>query len=222
MPGAVLFDIDGTLVDSNYLHVTSWREAFLSVERNVATAAIHRCIGMDSGKLLARLLGDQEAESEVAEKARAEHKARYLHARPSLRAFDGATDLVRAVAGRTSAVLATSAPDDELAVLREILRLDDAVDVVTSGADVETAKPSPDIVAVALERSGVDPADAVFVGDTVWDVEAAGRAGVACVAVRSGGIGDAELRDAGAVAIYDGAWALLADLDASPLASAWR
>ncbi|HET9691547.1 MAG TPA: HAD family hydrolase [Acidimicrobiales bacterium] len=218
MPGAVLFDIDGTLVDSNYLHVTAWREAFLAVDRNIPTAAIHRCIGMDSAKLLERLLGPSEASGEVAERAKAEHKERYMHARPSLRAFDGAVELVRAVAGRATSVLATSAPDDELAVLRDILQVDDAVAVITSAGDVGSAKPDPDIVAVALERAGVDAGDAVFVGDTVWDVEAAGRAGVGCVALLSGGIGEAELRDAGAVEVFDGAAALLDGLDRSALA----
>jgi HAD superfamily hydrolase (TIGR01509 family) len=218
--GAVLFDIDGTLVDSNYLHVTAWLEAFQSVGRLVPAASIHRCIGMDGGRLLETLLGDRA--EELGAQAKAAHDRRYMDAKPSLRAFEDAPELVRAVAARGAAVLATSAPDDELAVLREILQVDDAIDVVTSSADVETAKPAPDIVEVALERAGQPATNAVFVGDSVWDVEAAGRAGVRCVGLLTGGISAAELRDAGALAVYEHAAHLLAELDASPLADVLR
>jgi HAD superfamily hydrolase (TIGR01509 family) len=217
MAGAVLFDIDGTLVDSNYLHITAWLEAFRSVGRQVATSSIHRCMGMDSAKMLEQLLGD-DAGTDVGEKAKAEHKRRYLEAQEHLAPFTGATELVREVARRATAVLATSAPADELEILRRVLDIDDAIEVVTSAADVKTAKPSPDVVSVALERAGVDPDHAVFVGDTVWDVEAAGRAGVSCVGVLTGGISAAELLDAGAVEVYDDATDLLEHLDSSALA----
>lgn len=215
--GAVLFDIDGTLVDSNYLHVTAWLEAFRAVGAQVATAAIHRCIGMGSPQLLDALLGDDAGR--LGPPAKEEHSRRYAAARPHLAPLPGATELVRAVSARATAVLATSAPEGELQALREVLQLDDALDVVTSSEDVESAKPDPDIVQVALRRAGNEPGRAVFVGDTVWDVQAAGAAGVACVALRTGGIGEAELRGAGAVAVYDDAAALLADLDRSPLAA---
>lgn len=214
--GAVLFDIDGTLVDSNYLHVTAWLEAFQSVGQLIPAASIHRCIGMDGGRLLETLLGDRA--EQLGADAKAAHDRRYMDAKPSLRAFEAAPELIRAVASRGAAVLATSAPEDELAVLREILQVDDAVDVVTSSADVATAKPAPDIVEVALERAGQPAGNAVFVGDSVWDVKAAGRAGVRCVGLLTGGISAAELRDAGAVAVYEHAAHLLAELDTSPLA----
>jgi HAD superfamily hydrolase (TIGR01509 family) len=167
--------------------------------------------------LLERLVGD-DAGTGVGDRASKEHKERYRAAREHLAPCAGAPELVRAVSERAIAVLATSAPDDELGILREVLGIDDAVTVVTSAADVDSAKPAPDIVAVALERSGVAAEEAVFVGDTVWDVEAAGRAGVACVGVLTGGISAAELRDAGAVAVYDDAAGLLQGLEASPLA----
>jgi phosphoglycolate phosphatase-like HAD superfamily hydrolase len=99
-------------------------------------------------------------------------------------------------------VLATSAPEDELTTLRKVLDCDDIVSAITSSGDVETAKPDPDIVRVALDRAGVGPDRAVFVGDSVWDVAAAARAGVECVCLRSGGISQAELEYAGATAVF--------------------
>ncbi|CAO5226925.1 hypothetical protein FAGKG844_100033 [Frankia sp. AgKG'84/4] len=114
-------------------------------------------------------------------------------------------------------MLATSAPADELRALREALDVDDCLSAVTSSSDADTAKPAPDIVQVALERSGVEPADAVMVGDTRWDVLAAGRAGVTCVTVLTGGIGRDELCEAGTAAVYEGPDDLLAQLDASPV-----
>ncbi|BDZ46432.1 hypothetical protein GCM10025866_23410 [Naasia aerilata] len=112
-------------------------------------------------------------------------------------------------------VLATSAPEDELKILRGVLDVDDAVSEVTSAEDVGTAKPEPDIIEVAIGKADVGPDEAVIVGDSVWDVEAAGRAGVAAIGVLSGGFGAAELRDAGAVEVYDDVAALLANLESS-------
>jgi phosphoglycolate phosphatase-like HAD superfamily hydrolase len=129
---------------------------------------------------------------------------------------------VAAVARRgAKVVLATSAAPDELEVLRSILDIEDAVAEITSATDVETAKPEPDLVHVALQRAGVSANRAVFVGDTVWDVQACGKAGVACVGVLSGGISESELTGAGAVAVYEDCRALLRELDASPLAAVW-
>jgi HAD superfamily hydrolase (TIGR01509 family) len=215
-PAAVLFDIDGTLVDSNYVHVTAWMYAFQSVGRHVDAWRIHQAIGMDGAKLLDELLGG-DAES-LGEQAKKEHSRRYKMMGELLQPFDGARDLLREVSARgIKVVLATSAPPDELEMLRELLDVEDAVETVTNADDVETAKPEPDIVTVALERAGVDAADAVFVGDAVWDVKAANAAGVVCVAVATGGMHVAELREAGAAATYDGVAALLDGLDESLL-----
>lgn len=219
--GAVLFDVDGTLVDSNYLNVTAWAWALRDVGHPVAASRIHRCLGLDGSFLLAELLGDELAE-QVGDRANEAHQEHYQAAFDQLRAFDGARDLVRAVAGRARAVLVTSASTPELEALRATLDIEDDLAVVTSAADVDTAKPEPDIVQVALDRAGVRASDAVFVGDTVWDVEAAGRAGLSCIGVLTGGIGEAELREAGAVAVYDDVAALLAGLDTSPLAPVLR
>ena len=213
---AVLFDIDGTLVDSNYLHIDAWDRAFTEVGHPVNTWRIHRAIGMDSSKLLETLLEDDtEALSEQAKEA---HTRLYEAAGDRLRSFGKAQDLLRTLAERGyEVVLATSAPPNELEMLRSVLDVEDAIATLTSAADVKSAKPDPDIVQVALEKAGVEPGEAIFVGDTVWDVEAAGRAGVATIGFRSGGVSEGELRDAGAIAVYDDAAHLLAELDSSPL-----
>lgn len=217
-PGAVLFDIDGTLVDSNYLHVNAWLRALFAVGHPVDTWRIHRVQGMGSSELLATLLG--EAAGEVGSRAKQHHSEYYKQSSQLLRAFDGARELVSAVAQRgAKVVLATSAAPDELELLRSILDVEDAVAEITAAEDVEAAKPQPDLVLVALQRAGVPADRAVFVGDTVWDVQACAKAGVACVGVLSGGISAAELTEAGAVAVYEGCGALLRDLDASPLAT---
>jgi HAD superfamily hydrolase (TIGR01509 family) len=214
---AVLFDIDGTLVDSNYAHVAAWMYAFHSAGCGVEAWRIHESIGMDSAKLLDRLVGDQS--DAVRDQAKDEHSKRYADMSDLLRAFDGARELLRAISARgVKVVLATSAPQDELERLRDLLDVEDAIETVTNAEDVETAKPAPDIVQVALEKSGSDASETIFVGDTVWDVRAAADAGVACVAVQSGGIHEQALRDAGAVAVYETIRELRADLESRGLA----
>ncbi|MFY9805846.1 MAG: HAD family hydrolase [Pseudonocardiaceae bacterium] len=218
--GAVLFDIDGTLVDSNYLHVDAWMQALRAVGHPVDAWRIHRGQGMGSSELLATLLG--EVAEQVGSQAKQRHSELYLRSSELLRAFDGARELVAAVAQRgVKVVLATSAAPDELERLRSVLDIEDAVAEITAADDVEAAKPAPDLVQVALHRAGVTADRAVFLGDTVWDVQACGKAGVTCVGVLTGGISAAELTEAGAVAVYDDCRALLRDLDASPLAAVW-
>ncbi len=214
---AVLFDIDGTLVDSNYAHVAAWMYAFHSAGCGVEAWRIHESIGMDSSKLLERLVGDQT--EAVRDQAKQEHSKRYADMADLLRAFDGARELLRALsAGGVKVVLATSAPQEELARLRDLLDVEDAIETVTNAEDVETAKPAPDIVQVALEKSGAQPSEAIFIGDTVWDIRAATEAGVACVAVQTGGIHEQALRDAGAAAVQQTIRELHADLQARGLA----
>jgi HAD superfamily hydrolase (TIGR01509 family) len=211
---AVLFDIDGTLVDSNYLHVDAWDRGLTDAGIPAPVWRIHRSIGMDSKKLLEAVAGD--ASEEAAKHAKELHSTYYKESADRLRPFEGARDLVRAVDRLgLRVVLATSAPEDELEMLRGLLDVEDAVSEVTSAADVGTAKPEPDIIEVAIGKADVGPDEAVIVGDSVWDVEAAGRAGVAAIGLLSGGFGEAELRDAGAVEVYDDAAALLAGLDGS-------
>lgn len=215
-PAAVLFDIDGTLVDSNYLHIEAWHHAFAAVGHPVDAWRIHRSIGMDSGKLLGTLLGD--AAESLGDEAKEKHTEFYADLADRLRPIDGARELLRALTERgQTVVLATSAPQAELDRLLDVLQVGPDVDAVTSSEDVGTAKPDPDIVEVALEKAGVPADRAVMVGDAVWDVKAASRAGVRTIGVRSGGYSAAELREAGAIAVYDDVADLLAHLDVSPL-----
>jgi HAD superfamily hydrolase (TIGR01509 family) len=214
--GAVIFDVDGTLVDSNYLHVVAWMAAFRDVGCPVDAAAIHRAIGMGSEQLLVALLGAEDADR-VGEQAKERHREHYRPNLETLRAFDGANGLLRRVSDGAEVVLATSAEPDEISAQRRALNADDVISAVIGSSDVESAKPQPDLVEVALQKVGVTTDRAVFVGDTVWDVEAASRAGVRCVGVVTGGICAAELRDAGAVAVYGGASDLLAHLNESHL-----
>jgi len=218
---AVLFDIDGTLVDSNYLHIQAWSEALQHLDHPVDDWRIHRCIGMDSKKLLAELLGDQV--DQLGEAAKAEHATRYAELAGRLRTFAGARDLLAAVAGRgLQVVLATSAPQDELRNLLKVLDADQWTAHITSAEDVETAKPEPGLLEVALDKAAVPPTLAVMIGDAVWDGEAASRAGIPFIGLRSGGNSRAELSDAGAVAVYDDAADLLAGLRDEAVADFFR
>lgn len=213
---AVLFDIDGTLVDSNYAHVDAWLRAFRALDLDVDGWRIHRAIGMDSGRLLEALLPDSS--DEVRDTAKQYHSAYYAEHTPRLRLLPGARELLEAVAARGHAVvLATSAPEPELTGLRELLDVEQWLTAVTSSEDVEVAKPTPAIVEVALQKSGVAADRAVMVGDAMWDVEASGKVGVPCIGVMTGGIGGDELREAGAAAVYDDAAAVLAALDDGPI-----
>jgi len=215
---AVLFDIDGTLADSNYAHIDAWWRAFRAAGESVDAWRIHRAIGMDSSKLLESLLPD--ASEETRDTAKQFHTAFYSEHMPQLRLLPGARDLLEAVAGRGHAVvLATSAPQNELDRLLELLDAEQWIAAVTSSEDVEQAKPDPGIIEVALQKAGVDADHAVMVGDAMWDVESAKRVGVTCIGVMTGGIGGDELRGAGAAAVYDDAAALLEDLDGSPIGS---
>ncbi|OKH72804.1 HAD family hydrolase [Mycobacterium sp. SWH-M1] len=214
---AVLFDVDGTLVDSNYLHVYAWVRAFEAEGVPVAAWRIHRCIGMDGTTLVKTLAGGDAGQGQL-DQLKDRHSEFYQESTHLLTPLPGARDLLRRVADLgLQVVLATSAPDDELRTLRDVLDCDDVVSEVTSSADVDTAKPQPDIVEVALARAGVTAAQAVFVGDAVWDCEAARRAKLTSVGVLSGGVSRAELSEAGAAAVFEDAAELLAHLDTTPI-----
>ena len=214
---AVLFDVDGTLVDSNYLHVHSWQRAFAEVGIDVETWRIHRSIGMD-GSTLVRSLSD-DAPDETQKQLKDLHSQFYAEMAPLLRPLPGARTLLQRVAALgLKVVLATSAPEDELALLRKVLDCDDLVAEVTSAADVDTAKPKPDIIQVALQRAGVSADRAVFVGDAIWDAEACARAHVISIGVLSGGVSQAELENAGAVLVFENADDLVEHIEETPIA----
>lgn len=218
---AVLFDVDGTLVDSNYLHVYAWQRAFESEGISVAAWRIHRGIGMDGSKLV-RTLSD-DAPAEVQERLSDAHSRFYREISPLLAPLPGARELLHRVADLgLQVILASSAPEDELEMLRKVLGCDDVIAATTSSRDVDTAKPEPGIVQVALGRAGVAAADAVFVGDAVWDAHAAKTAGVPCIGVRSGGIADTELQAAGASPIFADPQDLLDHLESTRVAALAR
>ncbi|HET9381449.1 MAG TPA: HAD family hydrolase [Streptomyces sp.] len=215
---AAVFDVDGTLVDTNHLHVTAWWEAFRQAGHRVPGRALHRAVGLPSTDLIAGVLGedrDRDGDAGIS----AAHKTLYGQYFDRLPALDGAARLLRRLAGEGwRVVLATSATGEELAALRRALDADEAITATASADDVAAGKPHPEPVERALGLAGVSAGRAVFVGDTVWDMRAAGRAGVRRVAVLSGGIPRADLEQAGADAVYDGPGHLLDSLADSPFA----
>ncbi|MGW3078314.1 HAD family hydrolase [Kitasatospora sp. NPDC001132] len=215
---AALFDVDGTLLDTAYFHALAWWEALRQYDRTVPTARAHRAVGMGADQILDHLLGTDRDHGDD-EAITAAHDALYASHWPAIQPLPRAAELLRACAGRGwRVVLASSASERELTVLRRALDADDAIAAATSAKDVAATKPAPDLVRAALERAGSGPEHAVFVGDTVWDVMAANRARVACVAVESGGFAAQELLGAGAAEIHRDSGELLADLDRSLLA----
>ena len=200
---AVLFDVDGTLVDTNYLHTVAWWEAFTQAGHDVPMAPIHRSIGMGSDKMLDSLLpGDRDRDAD--EDIRTSHAALYSVYWSRLTPLPGARQLLLACHDQgLRVVLASSADPDELAVLCAALDAGQAIDAATSAGDVEASKPAPDLVQVALDQADADPAETVFIGDAVWDVHAAQKAGVPCIGLLSGGSRHGELAEAGAAAVYD-------------------
>lgn len=209
---AVLFDIDGTLIDSNYFHTISWWRALQDAGDDIAMARIHPLIGMGSDKLLDTLLGEErEGLSDV-------HSDYYKPYKELLHPFPQASALLREVSKRgVSVVLATSSKEEDLDKLKSTIDADDAIDDIVHGDMVDASKPAPDIFAVALEHLGLDPEQTMVVGDTGWDVEAAGKLGLDVVCVLTGGWTRADLEERGAVAVYDDVADLLDHLDDSPL-----
>ncbi|MEU9924303.1 HAD family hydrolase [Streptomyces griseoluteus] len=214
---AAVFDVDGTLVDTNYLHVAAWWEALRQAGHDVPSQAIHRAIGLGSSDLVAHLLGADRAREE-AEALSAAHRTLYGQYFGRLTALPDAGRLLRRLADDGwKVVLATSAGGQELSALRTALDADEAITGMASADDVSEGKPSPEPVQQALELAGATPERSVFVGDTVWDMQAGTRAGVTCVGLLCGGIPREDLEKAGADVLYDGPDALLASLDQSPL-----
>ena len=202
MPRGVIFDIDGTLVDSNRAHAESWAETLASFGHDVSADDVQPLIGMGGDKLLPELVG-VDIESDEGKKY-SEHRTKLFFREylPGLRAFPQ----VRALAERFAAdglrmVTASSASEEELEKLLEVAGIGDLLTDTTSSDDAERSKPDPDIVHAAVGRIALPPAELVMLGDTPYDVEAALRAGVRIVAVRSGGWDDESL--AGATVIYD-------------------
>jgi HAD superfamily hydrolase (TIGR01549 family) len=214
MAGAgVLFDVDGTLVDTTYIHAVCWGQALRDSGHIVPMSAVHHAIGMGGDELLAHLLGsDREAGGD--QKMSDRHLELYQQYWGRLSPLPGAAELLRACAGDgLQVVLASSATEPELAKLRAALGADDAISATTASDDAGAGKPDPDIVHTALSEAGLDRA--VFVGDAVWDAAAAGRAGIPFVGVTCGGTSEVDLYEAGAVEVWRDPAHLLVHLDVS-------
>jgi membrane protein len=216
---AIFFDLDGTLVDSNDLHVRAWDEAFRKGGHTFDSQVIHDQIGKGSDMLVPSLLPHLDAESvrALGDDCGEIFKTRYLD---QVRAFPGAHALLARVhAAGQRVVLASSASGAEVEHYIDLLDARDLVSARTSADDVEHTKPAPDIFAAALRKvAPIGPKEVMVVGDTPYDVEAARACGIPTIALRSGKFTDAALHQAGAVAIYDDVAALLAGYDRSPLA----
>ena len=212
----VIFDVDGTLVDSNDAHAQSWVDTFAEAGYEVPFEVVRPLIGMGADKLLPRTIGvrhDSEEGKKLIKRRSEIFRERYLS---RLRPLPGARALVLRVRDDgLKAIVATSAKDEELKELLEAAELDDLMEEKATASDAKRSKPDPDIVAAAIEESGVPANKAVMIGDTPYDVEAATRAGVRIIAFRSGGWDDASLK--GAAQIYDGPADLLSHYDASLL-----
>ncbi|WP_211257598.1 HAD family hydrolase [Muricoccus aerilatus] len=217
---AALFDVDGTLVDSVDLHAQAWVDAFKEIGHDIPFDEMRAQIGKGGDQLMPVFLSPEELE----EKGKALEKRRgdifregYL---PRVRAFPKAAELLRRVgkAGLRSA-LASSAEDEELAALKRIIGIDGGqLDAETSSSDAERSKPFPDIFEAALAQlPGVSPDETVVIGDTPYDAEAAGKAGIRTIGMLCGGFPEQALREAGCIAVYRGPAHLLAEYDASPL-----
>ncbi|WP_375421540.1 YhjD/YihY/BrkB family envelope integrity protein [uncultured Sphingomonas sp.] len=215
---AVLFDVDGTLVDSNEFHVEAWVTAF--AERNLSfdPDTVRGQIGKGGDLLVPSLVpGATDGLIKALSKRHGEiFKQRYID---RVQPFSAAAALIQAVHDRgQKPVLASSADGKEVSHYAKLLDIRSILAATTSSDDVRTSKPAGDIFAAALKKvAPLKPDEVIVIGDTPYDVTAAAKCGIAAIAVRSGGFSDAVLRRAGAVALYDDVAALLADYDASPL-----
>ena len=216
MATAVL-DIDGTLVDTNYHHAIAWFRAFVHHGLVLPIWRIHRHIGMGGDQVVTALCGE-DVEAELGDDIRDAESAEYAQLIGEVRTMEGSRELIVSLKDRGHVVvLASSAKQDEVEAYLDLLDARDIADAWTTSADVESTKPAPDLVHAALVRVDSDPADAVMVGDTPWDVEAAAGADVRTLAVVTGGFSEAELREAGAAAVYESVSELRDRLDETPL-----
>jgi HAD superfamily hydrolase (TIGR01549 family) len=214
----VLFDVDGTLVDTTYLHAVCWAEAMRHHGRQIPASRVHYAIGMSSEQLLDACLGDDRNRDDDDAMVDA-HLTLYRQWWGRLVPLPGAAKLLYACADRgLEVVLASSASQEELAVLRDALDADDAITAATSSADAEQGKPDPGILQAALDQSGLEPQHVAFVGDAVWDGQAARRIEVPFVGLTCGGTPETELRDAGAGEVWRDPAELLEHIDESLIA----
>jgi HAD superfamily hydrolase (TIGR01549 family) len=201
MPTIAILDVDGTLVDTNYHHSIAWFRAFLRHDVVVPIWRVHRHIGMGGDQLVAAVAGD-EVEERVGDDIRDAESEEYKKLIGEVRTMEGSRELIEDLRKRDNVVvLASSAKEWEVEHYIELLDAEEIIDAYTTSADVEQTKPEPDLIKAALHKSDTE-GDAMLIGDTVWDVEAAKRAGVETLAVLTGGFSEQELRDAGARDVF--------------------
>ena len=210
----VIFDIDGTLVDSNDAHAKSWVDTFAEAGYDVPFDVVRPLIGMGADKLLPKTIGvssDSKIGKKLIERRSEIFRERYL---PSLRPLPGSRDLVlRVRSDGLKPIVATSAKDQQMKDLLKAARVDDLMEEKATGSDAKRSKPDPDIIHAAIEESALPPSQLLMIGDTPYDIEAATRAKLPTIAFRSGGWTDADLE--GAAEIYDGPADLLSRYDSS-------
>ena len=211
---AAILDVDGTLVDTNYHHALAWYRAFRAHGVTPPIWRIHRTIGMGGDQLVGAVAGT-EVEERLGDDIREHEGETYMEMIDEVRPFDGARELI-AELGQVadSVVLASSAKQHEVDHYLDLLEARDLATDWTTSADVDSTKPQPDLVHAAMEKVGAD--SGLMIGDTRWDCEAAARGGVPAVALLTGGFGEAELRDAGAVEVFKGIAELRAALGRLP------
>jgi HAD superfamily hydrolase (TIGR01549 family) len=211
VPKAVILDVDGTLVDSNYQHVLAWQRAFGEHDLTVPAARLHQHVGIGSDKYVAAVTDDR-VEERLGDAVRDSHERFYEELIDEVPALDGARDLLVELQHRERCViLSSSASESELEHYLDLLDARELIDGATHAGSVESTKPAPDLIEAALEQAGTR--DAVMVGDSVWDCKAASPAGIAVLGVRSGGFCAADLREAGAMLVYEGPRELCEQLD---------
>jgi HAD superfamily hydrolase (TIGR01549 family) len=217
VPRIAILDIDGTLVDTNYHHAVAWYRAFRTAGVVLPLWRIHRHIGMGGDQLVAALAGD-EVEDENGDSIRDAEANLYMELIDEVEPTEGARDLIEELKRRGhTVVLASSAKEDEVEHYLDLLDARELADGWTTSDDVEATKPEPDLVVAALDKAE-GGGGGVMIGDTPWDVKAAARADVGTIAVLTGGFSEAELRDAGAAAVYESVADLLERLDETELA----
>jgi HAD superfamily hydrolase (TIGR01509 family) len=212
-----ILDIDGTLVDTNYQHAIAWFRAFVAHDIVLPIWRIHRHIGMGGDQVVTALCGE-DTERRLGDRIRDAEGEEYGRMIGEVRTMEGSRELIVSLKDRGHVVvLASSAKEGEVDAYLDLLDAREVADAWTTSGDVEATKPEPDLVRAALERVETPVDDAVMVGDTPWDVEAARRAGVGTLAVVTGGFAEQELRDAGAVEVFESVAELLERLDETPL-----
>src|SRR5215207_4515703 len=207
MVKVVVLDVDGTLMDTNYLHTEAWARAFEKVGHRVPRVKIHKQVGKGAGLLISEYIDDEEK----GEKIQDLHSEFYEELQEYGHPLPGAKELISSLKERGYEVLfVTSAKDEELEHHMQELEAEDSIDGVVNSSDVENPKPAPDIFEETLRKAGATADETVAVGDAIWDIEAAKAAGIRTVAVLSGGAYHKEaLEEAGAVAVYEDCAALL-------------